>query len=104
MKITSLQTLVFTTILGMVCTAGGQTRWTTPVIIDTAGSAPPYYGGGEMALDDSGDIYTTFTAPRSESILVARSTDGGDGWIKHGYVDAPESLRLPQDIAIDHLG
>jgi len=96
--------MVLTTVLVMVGTAGGQNQWTTPVLIDSAGNNPAFYDGGEMAVADSGDIYTTFTAPRSKSITVARSTDGGDMWSKYGYVDAPESLRSPQDIAIDHLG
>ncbi len=81
-----------------------QPRWTPPIVIDTAVVMPTIYVGGEMALDDSGTIYTIFSSWRSNDVFVARSTDGGGVWMKHSNADSPETLRVARDIAVDHLG
>ncbi len=78
-----------------------QGEWTTPVLIDT--SSRIGYAGGEMALDDSGNIYTAFS-PDSKNIFVARSSNGGDTWQKYLYVPLAESVRWPLDVSVDHLG
>ncbi len=76
-------------------------QWSQPVIIDTSSNTG--YGGGEIALDDSGMIYTAFS-PRAESIFVARSFDNGDSWIRYLYAIGADAIRIPQDIAVDHRG
>ncbi len=86
------------------CLSQVQGIWTNPVLIDTATPSTHHYLGSAMAQDDSGRIYVTFSSLSSESLFVASSSDNGNSWIRYGYSNAPESIRTPVDIAIDHRG
>ncbi len=98
-----IMTVAFALLGARICVIS-QNSWSTPVLIDSSTIYPTIYRGGVMALDDSDNIYTAFSSSRSENIFVARSTNGGNQWVKHGYIDGAESLRTPMSIALDHLG
>ncbi len=79
-------------------------QWTTATVIDTS------IGGaqlvGYMAVDDSGNIYVTWSGGlRSGGIgnVIQRSTDRGATWTRTDY-GGTELSRTPKDIAVDHTG
>lgn len=97
-------TFVLYVIVSMNTPGVAQHSWSVPLLIDTSRIWPTFYYGGRMALDDSGNIFTAFATSRSESIYVARSTNGGNAWNKYAYASGAESLRSPMDISVDHIG
>jgi hypothetical protein len=78
-----------------------QNQWTTPLPIDTSRYCCPF--GGEMALDDSDNIYVTFSAFETNKLFMVRSTDKGSTWMQYTY-SGTELSRIPRDIVVDHKG
>jgi hypothetical protein len=78
-----------------------QNQWTTPLPIDTSRYCCPF--GGEMALDDSDNIYVTFSAFETNKLFIVRSTDKGSTWMQYTY-SGTELSRVPRDIVVDHNG
>lgn len=78
-----------------------QYQWSPPIPIDT--SRYPYAFGGEMALDDSDNIYVTFSSSQTNKLFVVRSSDRGTTWNQYEYAGT-ELSRIPRDIVVDHIG
>jgi hypothetical protein len=90
-------------LLSLFATIGGpiHAQWSSPIPIDS--SRYKYYIGGQLALDDSDNIYVTFNSSESNKLYVARSSDGGNAWTQYPFA-GPELSRVPRDIVVDHLG
>jgi len=93
--------LLLSTLLILISPQDAHSQWSTPVFIDSARYI--YAFGGQLALDDSDDMYVTFSAFQGNAIVISRSTDKGTSWNQNVFTGT-ELSRVPRDIATDHIG
>ncbi len=81
-------------------------QWTTPVIIDVSTPNLSAQNHAAITTAPNGDIFAAWTESNQSAsqILVQRSTNRGETWIRNVAYGFSSSARILRDIAVDSVG